>query len=117
VTWLVPILVVLAALMDGFYDNGKKLISSIFKSLFIGGVAYGLVLQGNYIVVIYFFLCWWVLFDVVYNITRGLGLVYVGSTKWTDKILRWAFRTNAPHFLFITKLMALAAAIAIIIRG
>jgi len=115
VTWLVPILVVLAALMDGFYDKGKKLLSSVFKSLFIGAVAYSFTLQGDYKTVIYFFLCWWVLFDIVYNIVRGLGLFYVGTTKWTDKLIRLAFRTNAPHFSFITKLMATASAIALII--
>jgi len=115
VIWLVPILVTLGALMDGFYDNGKKTLSSIFKSLFIGAIAYGLTLQGDYIAVIYFFLCWWILFDVVYNITRKLGLFYVGHTKWTDKLIWEISFGNASHFSFITKLMALVAAVGLAI--
>lgn len=122
-TWLAPILVVLCALMDGFYDKGKKFLSSIFKSLFIGGVAIIPVFahNGGYMDIIYLLLWWWILFDVVYNITRRISLFYVGRTKWTDKLLRWlcdtnsATRTHYSHVSFITKLMALVAAIGLCI--
>ena len=102
--------------MDGFYDEGKKFLSSFFKSLFIGGVALAIYLDGGWQHIVYFLLCWWVLFDVVYNIVRGLPLFYVGDTKWTDKLITFIFRGNSGHFSFITKLMALGAAIGLILR-
>lgn len=100
--------------MDGFYDEGKKFLASFFKSLSIGAIAALILLNGEWWHIIYFLLCWWVLFDVAYNIVRGLGLFYVGKTKWTDKLIRKLFRTNSPHFSFITKLMATTAAIGLI---
>ena len=115
--YLIPILVVLAALMDGFYDNGKKTLSSIFKTLFIGAIGACILLKGEWIHILYFLLCWWVLFDVTYNIVRGLGLFYVGKTKWTDRLIRKIFRTNSPHFSFMTKLMAVVLIIGMIVRG
>ena len=120
-TWLAPILVVLCALMDGFYDEGKKFLSSIFKSLFIGGVAIIPVLDGGYMDIIYLLLWWWILFDVIYNVTLKTKLFYVGNTKWTDRLLRWLCDTNSMtrthygHVSFMTKLMALAAAIGLCI--
>jgi len=114
---MIPILVVIAALMDGFYDEKKKLISSLFKSLFIVGICYFLIREGDLWDVVYLLLCWWILFDIVYNIVRGIGMFYVGHTKWTDKLLRAIFRTNAPHFSFVTKLMALAGVIAMFYTG
>ena len=112
--WLVPILVVICALMDGFYDEGKKFMASLFKSLSIGAIAIGLLLDGEYWHIIYFLLCWWVLFDIVYNITRRLGLFYVGKTKWTDRLIRSIFGTNSSHFSFITKLMSLLVIVGMI---
>jgi len=127
VIYLLPILVILGALMDGFYDEGKKLLSSTFKSLFIGCISLLVVPRGNYMHIIYFLLCWWVLFDIIYNIVRKQKLFYVGNTKWTDKLLRWACdnipvlkkftRGNYLHVSFITKLMALTAAVGMILKG
>jgi len=113
--YLAPILVVLCALADGFYDKGKKFLSSLFKSLSIGCIALLILLDGEWWHIVYFFLCWWVLFDVIYNIIRKLPLFYVGKTKWTDKLIRRIFGTNSSHFSFITKLMALVVAIGLCI--
>ena len=111
--WLAPILVALIALMDGFYDEGEKLLSSLFKSLSIGVIALLILLDGEWWHIVYFLLCWWIIFDMVYNVVRGIGLFYVGKTKWTDKLIRRIFGTNSSHFSFITKLMALVAAIGL----
>ena len=111
---IIALLPVLGALMDGFQHEGRKLLGSFFKSAFLGVIAYFLILDLTLWYILYLLLCWWVLFDPIYNKIRGEGMFYVGTTKWTDKLLRWAFRTNAPHFSFITKLMALAAAIGLI---
>jgi hypothetical protein len=115
--FIIPVLVVLGALQDGFYDEKKKLISSIFKSLFIASIGALFLFDSNYWHFLYLLLCWWVLFDPVYNIVRKLGLFYVGNTKWTDKLIRKVFRTNAPHFSFITKLMAIGGIVALFYTG
>jgi hypothetical protein len=109
---IILLLPVIGALQDGFYDEGKKHLSSYFKGLFILGVCLLIPAGISWWYVLYFLLCWWVLFDVVYNLVRGLGLFYVGKTKWTDKLIRKVFRTNAPHFSFITKLMAIGGIFA-----
>ena len=111
---IIALLPVLGALMDGFQHEGKKLLGSFFKSAFLGVICYFLVLDLTLWHVLYLLLCWWILFDPIYNKIRGLGMFYVGNTKWTDRLLIRIFRTNAPHFSFITKLMALAAAIGLI---
>jgi len=93
---IIPSLVVFGALMDGFQHEGKKLIGSVFKSLFIACIGALFLFDANYWHIVYLLLCWWMLFDPVYNIVRKLGLFYVGNTKWTDKLIRKVFRTNAP---------------------
>lgn len=100
--------------MDGFYDKGKKFLSSIFKSLFIVVAGYAI---GKWWGILYLALIWWVLFDPIYNLVRGLPLFYVGNTKWTDKLIIRIFHENSPHISFITKLMALATTVALWIRS
>jgi hypothetical protein len=114
---VIPFLVVLGALNDGFYDNKKKGLSSVFKSAFIACICLFLALPAGLWHVVYLLLCWWVLFDPVYNKVRGLGLFYVGNTKWTDKLLWKISFGNASHASFITKLMAIAGIIAIFYNG
>jgi len=44
-------------------------------------------------------------------------LFYVGTTKWTDKLLRKIARDNASHISWITKLMAAAGVFALFYTG
>ena len=121
---IIALLPVLGALMDGFQHEGKKLLASFFKSAFLGAICYFLVLDLTLWYVLYLLLCWWVLFDPIYNKIRGSGLFYVGTTKWTDRLLRWLCdelpifnkfaKGQYSHISFITKLMALVAAIGLI---
>lgn len=114
---------IIGALMDGFQHSGKKLTASIFKTLFLGAIAYFLLLDLTIWYIVYLALCWWVLFDITYNITRKLNLFYVGTTKWTDRLLRWLCDTNQftrghyPHISFILKLMAVACIFALFYTG
>ena len=108
---------VLFALLDGFYDNKKKLTSSIFKTLLLGVCASFLLFDLGAWYVVYLALCYWVLFDPIYNKTRKLGLFYVGTTKWTDKLLMLIARTNAPHLSAILRLMAAAGIVALFYTG
>ena len=114
---IIAIFPVLFALMDGFYDNKKKLTSSIFKTLLLGICASFLLFDLGVWYVVYLALCYFLLFDITYNITRGLGLFYVGHTKWTDKLLWEISFGNAPHLSFILKLMAAAGIFALFYTG
>ena len=114
---IIAIFPVLFALMDGFYDNKKKLTSSIFKTLLLGVCASFLLFDLGVWYVVYLALCYFLLFDITYNITRGLGLFYVGHTKWTDKILWVISFGNAPHISFILKLAAVAGIVALFYTG
>ena len=114
---VIAIFPVLFALMDGFYDNKKKLTSSIFKTLLLGICASFLLFDLGVWYVVYLALCYFVLFDITYNITRKLNLFYVGTTKWTDRLLRLIARTNAPYLSFILKLMAVAGIVALFYTG
>lgn len=44
---LIILLVVFGALMDGFQHDGKKLVASIFKSLFIASIGVLLLFDSN----------------------------------------------------------------------
>jgi len=63
------------------------------------------------------------IFIIPILVILGLGLFYVGNTKWTDKLLRYICDTNSMtrthygHVSFVTKLMALILTIGLIIRG
>jgi len=108
---------VLGALMDGFQHEGKKLTASVFKSLFLACICVFLASQEGLWHVLYLLLCWWVLFDPVYNKTRKLALLYVGNTKWTDKLLWKISFGNASHASFILKLMAIGGIFALFYTG
>lgn len=108
---------VIGALMDGLQHTGKKLYASIFKTLFLIQAAYFLTLDLSLWYVLYLALLWWILFDITYNITRKLGLFFVGNTKWTDKLLWKISFGNASHASFVLKLMAIAGIIALFYTG
>ena len=114
---IITILPILGALMDGFQHSGRKLTASIFKTLFLGVVASFLLFDLSVWHVVYLALCWWILFDIIYNIVRKQKLFYVGTTKWTDKLLRKIARDNASHISWITKLMAAAGVFALFYTG
>jgi len=88
----------LEAIADGLYDKGKKTISSIVefinKLVAIGTTAYvtyGVVVGSINIpvwkLIAGFVFIRFLIFDTIYNLTRGLPWNYVGSTKLYDKVL------------------------------
>ena len=114
---LISILVILDASKDAFYDNGKKLASGIVDMVYLSVMICGVVLmQGDWLWIVVYVLLRYVLFDLIYNLTRGLSLLYAGTTKPYDKVIRLIFNENAIHFLFITKLAALVAVICLTIQ-
>ena len=115
--FIIAILIIVDALRDAFYDNGKKLFSGILDILFLSAMICGVVLLSGYWEwIIIYILLRYALFDLIYNITRRLSPLYIGTTKPLDILIRKIFNENAAHFLFITKLMALFSAVALMIK-
>ena len=88
----------LEAIADGLYDKGKKTISGIVefigKLITIGTTAYVTygVVVGSIDIPIWkliagFVFVRFLIFDFIYNVTRGLSLWYIGNTKIYDKVM------------------------------
>ena len=112
---LISILIILDALKDAFYDNGKKLVSGIIDIVYLSAMICGVVLMsGEWMWIVIYLLLRYAIFDLIYNLVRGLSLLYVGTTKPYDKVIRSIFNENAIHFLFITKLAAFLSAVTFV---
>ena len=102
----------LEAVYEGLYDNGKKTISGIieFVQKLIGittvaYVTYGLTVGTIDIplwkIITGFVLIRFLIFDYIYNKTRGIPLYYTGTTKLYDKLL-----SKVPgHFILFVKVI------------
>lgn len=107
---------------DALYDEGRKQLSSYFKSAFLLGVCFITTYEPNIWYIPYLLLCWYVC-EVIYNKIRKLGWFYVGKTKWEDRLLRFLADTNKltrghyEHISFITKLMAVAGIFGLFYTG
>lgn len=88
----------LEAIYEGLYDNGKKMLSGIieltyrllgaFTIVFITyGVTVGQIDISVWKLITGFIFVRFLIFDFTYNKTRGLPLMYIGSTKIYDKVL------------------------------
>lgn len=103
-------------LSDGFYDEGKKTLSSYFFSAFLAGICSLIVFDLNPWYILYLLLCWYI-FEILYNIVRKLGWFYVGKTKWIDRLVWKISFGNASHASFVLKLMAAAGIVALFYTG
>jgi hypothetical protein len=65
-------------------------------------------LNGNliYVLIGYLFLRY-ALFDAIYNLTRNLGITYVGTTKLFDKFQSWLIDKWSYKIIFTAKLISL----------
>ena len=115
--WLIVILIILDAANDALYDRGNKFASGIVDMAYLVVMIFGVVLLSDvWTFILIYFLLRFAVFDLFYNMIRRLPIFYIGTTKPYDILIRKLFNENAIHFLFITKLMALVSAVAIIIR-
>jgi hypothetical protein len=111
----------LNALSDGLYDNGKKTFSGIIRFIGLGpvivlalaelsGLHWFSVTDKDFIsIVISFVLVRYFLFDAIYNLTRGLNIFYIGTTKLYDKLLqKFLSWTGMAGFIILiaTKMIA-----------
>jgi len=115
--YIIIILIVLDALKDSLYDRGAKTVSGVIDLIYLSVMICGVVLMhGDWIWIVIYVCLRWSVFDIIYNLIRGLPIFYIGTTKPIGRIIRAVFHENSVHFLFITKLMALFSAIALIIE-
>ena len=126
-------LILFEAIPEGFSDRGWKTLGGILEAIklavvttFIFGILNGWFMDfidikmfsvfyilGGYVLLRF------ALFDFAYNISRGVNLFYIGTTKLFDKFWQWFFRiTKFPesHFFFMTKLIALLIALTWLLK-
>jgi len=114
--YIIIILVVLDALKDSLYDRGAKTVSGVIDLVYLSVMICGVVLMhGDWLWIVIYVCLRWSIFDVIYNLIRGLPIFYIGTTKPIGMVVRRVFHENAVHFLFITKLAALVSGTALII--
>jgi len=113
--WILLTLIVLDALSDAFYDNGKKYISGLFDMALLGVMIYAIVMiKGDWRWMVVYVLLRSAVFNTIYNLTRGLHPFYVGSTKLVDKLVNLVGRRwDEKHIAFMFQLMSLAGAIGL----
>ena len=114
--YLIVILIILHALREAFFHDGHKLVAGFIDMAYLSVMICGVVLMsGEWKWILICLLLRYAVFDLIYNLIRGLPVFYIGTTKPYDKLIRKVFHENSKHFLFITKLMALATAIGLML--
>ena len=119
---IVLALIILEAVHEALRDKGNKTSGGIVEWFFLIAILYGLIeVHAGRIWYLIYILYRFAIFGVLYNAIRNLALDYLGTTKLYDRVLTWFFDKVAkfapkPHLLFMAKLIALFAAIALTIR-
>ena len=90
VTGIAVFATVTEAIGDGMYDNGNKMPGKAFQATSLAShFLYIPVMKNsnaNWLLVPLVEMCWrFILFDMVYNLTRGLPIGYIGNTSYWDK--------------------------------
>ena len=123
-------LIVFEQTADGLALAGHKTIAGIIEFVYLSGITLGLFawlsgqrrydyrpgflrIIGGYVLLRF------ALADLIFNLSAGLPLFYIGSTKIYDKIWQWFFewtQFSEIHFLFMFKLIALCIGLSFLIR-
>jgi hypothetical protein len=99
----------------GLIEFVHRAIETLLILAYIGGIYFFSIETKPFLeVVVGFLFVRYALFDVVYNLTVGKEIFYIGFTKWYDKAWRWFFGWShfPEHFLAITKFILLCWGIA-----
>lgn len=84
------IIIVIGAIADALFDNGSKVISHSLHAIEIGlclicAVIFKITIRELLAFMLSYIFLRLAIFDISYNITRGLDLFYIGSTSLYDK--------------------------------
>ena len=101
--WIVLMFIVLSVIADAISealrDNGEKPWSHVVKAWFVvfimsAAIITPYIVEGRVVmgVILYYFgmllIQRMMLFDIFYNVTRGLPIGYIGNTSFYDRFLR-----------------------------
>lgn len=126
ITLIVLFLITAEAISEALYDNGSKTLSGIFEFILKAVMTfvvllwiYGIDSPFRYELPLWqliggYLLLRFALFDVAYNLIRGLPVFYIGGTKIYDQLWRKFFGwsgIDTEHFLAMFKLIALAISV------
>jgi hypothetical protein len=123
-------LIVFEQVPDGLATAGYKTIAGIITFIYLAGITFGLFtwingifrfemksnlwrILGGYVLLRF------AIADLVFNISAGLPLFYIGTTKIYDQFWQWFFNwTHFPDaaFLGMIKLIALLIGITWLLR-
>ena len=106
--------VVANAIGDAMNDSSRKKLGHLLNSISIGVLLLVPFIMDNptlWLVAIYVLLRMSI-FDVSYNLARGLKWYYVGKSSWWDDI----FRKAPPSMMVFMRMVLLSAAIGICIN-
>jgi len=118
-------LIIAEAIYEGLYDDGHKLIAGMLEFIYKAlitlavfvlvnmGLPHSNLQNGDliYVLIGYVFLRY-AIFDAIYNLTRNLGLTYVGTTKLFDKAQSWLIDKWGYTIILLTKFIALLWGVA-----
>ena len=123
-------LIIFEAIPEGLKDNGRKMMAGFFQFIylfiisitifsFLSGVC--IPYEGKSLIKLIagYGLLRYAIFDIIYNLSADNEIFFVGSTKMYDKIWQWFFKVTkfpAAHFLWLTKIMALALGLTWLIK-
>lgn len=119
---IVLFLIIAEAISEALYDKGTKTLSGVFEFILRAATTlvvlfwlFGIDSPFGYELSLFkliggYVLLRFALFDVTYNLVRGLPVFYVGETKLYDKLWRKFFYwsgIDCQHFLAMFKFIAL----------
>jgi hypothetical protein len=125
------LLILLEAISEGLADRGKKTIAGIMEFFYramVTFVVFAWLINFDIFYVKYenlfyiiggYLLLRFAIFDIVYNLVRGLPFFFIGTTKVFDKTWQWFFKvTGFPvnHFFAMTKFLLLLIAITWLLK-
>jgi len=123
------IIILSEAIAEGLVKRHcEKLSDIIFKGwvqililaiLFLTWIAVAIRIDSYYPVIkmiVGYILLRYALFDVVFNVSAGLGINHIGTTKLYDKILSWIRDMWGIGTIWFTKVIALFWAVAWLLK-
>ena len=116
---LIPVFV--DAVGDALRSRGNLITHHIMEVLHVGcWIAIWILFPFQWQYVVMYVLGRIILFDVIYNLTAGVVITYIGNNSLYDIILKkfggWV-KQHPIHFVFIFRFMALVSWIALLIKN
>ena len=104
------ILAIVNGLIDGRLINSGKNIDHT-SSAIIRGILLGMISLLNFKVFILGASIFWIIFEIVLNLTRKKPVLYVGFTSKLDKLTRTIFPKNTGVYYLLVKILVLVLSI------